>query len=164
MCKKTLSKLTKEHIKIPMRKEIFTSMLTALTMTSMAVTTIQTRPAQGSFTEFFCDTTNYPQPTTVVRNSDRTTPIIYWRYNHQNVTALDRCQQVSRRFQDFYNEGLLGYLTTGEMDGQPVICVAQYEGGECVGILLMLRHTDDPREVLNQLTAIREAGSTAIVL
>ncbi len=145
-----------------MIKSLLTPILTALTMTSMAVTTIQTRPAQGSFTQFFCDTTNYPHPTTVVRTPKRTTDIIHWRYNHQNYTARERCEQVSRRFQDAYNEGLLGYLTTGEMDGQPIICVAEYKGGNCVGMLFTLLHQDNREEKLDKLLELRDYASVAL--
>lgn len=70
-----------------------------------------------------------------------------------------RCQEVSARFQQFFRNHKLNYLTTGTMNKQPVVCVADREGGNCTGLLFTLKRGSEPNEVLKSLLAIRFGAS-----
>ena len=74
-------------------------------------------------------------PATVVQTkSGKQVPIIYWKsqaFAGSGWSPERRCQEVSARFQSYHSAGTLEYITTGRMNGLPVICVAKTDGGAC---------------------------------
>ncbi len=97
-------------------------------------------------------------PVTLARTATRgEVPFIYWRSDDlpPPLTAQQRCNEVSRRFQAYRDNGTLRYMTGGVMRGQPVICVAQRDGGSCTGLLLTLRPGSDPQRALQRLIDLR---------
>jgi len=68
-------------------------------------------------------------------------------------TPQRRCEDVSARFQKFYDNGTLEYVRTATVKGQPVLCVATYKGGPCLsnGVLITLRQGQKPRLILEQM-------------
>jgi Circadian oscillating protein COP23 len=117
-------------------------------------------------------------PTTIARTQRGNVLMIYWKSNFftnslSDYTPESRCIEVSRRFQTFYSKGNLTYLTTGKINDQNVICVAEEYGGPCKGLLLTLESKDNPQQVLRDLMDVRvnakgpitrSAGSTYIDL
>ena len=86
--------------------------------------------------------------------------MIHWKSNFfanslSDFTPESRCVEVSRRFQAFYSKGNLTYLTTGKINDQNVICVAEEYGGPCKGLLLTLEPKDNPQQVLHDLMDVR---------
>lgn len=69
-----------------------------------------------------------------------------------NYTPQKRCEEVSNRFQDYSNQGLLNYITTGKENGLDTICVAQDKerGGSC-RLLWTLKPGTNPKLVRHQL-------------
>jgi Circadian oscillating protein COP23 len=125
-------------------------------------------PAQSetqSANRFFCAKSRNPAtgneiPTTFARTGRGNVSMIYWKSTFfanqlNDFTPESRCLEVSRRFQAFYSQGNLSYLTTGKINDQNVICVAQEYGGPCKGLLLTLEPQDNPDEVLRNLMEIR---------
>jgi Circadian oscillating protein COP23 len=113
---------------------------------------------------FFCGqsrvaTANKTVPTTFARTKRGNVPVIRWQstfFSNSNVyTPLKRCEEVSRRFQKYYGEGALAYLTAGQMNSQNVICVSDEYGGPCQGLLLTLEPKDNPQAVLKDLLNAR---------
>lgn len=98
-------------------------------------------------------------PTTFARTKRGNIPVIRWQSTHfsksSSYTPLKRCEEVSRRFQKYYSEGALAYLTAGQMNAQNVICVSDEYGGACQGLLLTLEPKDNPQEVLKDLLNAR---------
>jgi Circadian oscillating protein COP23 len=98
-------------------------------------------------------------PTTFARTKRGNVPVIRWQstfFSNSNVyTPLKRCEEVSRRFQKYYSEGTLAYLTAGQMNAQNVICVSEEYGGPCQGLLLTLEPKDNPQTVLKDLLNAR---------
>jgi hypothetical protein len=85
--------------------------------------------------------------------------LISWqREGLGGYTKQERCQIVSQRFQEAYEDGTLAYITYGFMAGQNVICGTSSNGGACEKLLLTLRHQDNPKETIESLFA---AGSYA---
>ena len=70
-------------------------------------------------------------------------------------TPERRCQEVSQRFEGFRQQGRLQYLTTGRINGQPVICTAKAEGAPCDGLLYTLKPGQDPTTALRNLFDVR---------
>jgi Circadian oscillating protein COP23 len=118
-----------------------------------------------SSNRFFCGKSRNPvtgdeNPTTIARTQRGNVLMIHWKstvfVNGLNdFTPESRCIEVSRRFQEFYSQGNLSYLTIGKINNQNVICVAQEYGGACKGLLLTLEPKDDPQVVLRDLMDVR---------
>lgn len=124
--------------------------------------------AQAEFqpnNRFFCGksrnaATGGVVPTTIARTQRGNVLMIHWKSNFftnglSGYTPESRCIEVSRRFQTFYSTGNLSYLTTGKINDQNVICVAEEYGGSCKGLLLTLEPKDNPQQVLRDLMDVR---------
>ena len=68
-----------------------------------------------------------------------------------NYTPQKRCEEVSNRFQDYSNQGLLDYITTGKENGLDTICVKDKEHGRPCLLLWTLKPGTNPKLVLHQL-------------
>jgi hypothetical protein len=62
---------------------------------------------------------------------------------------------VSLRFETLRQQGRLNYLTTGRMNGLPVICTAKQAGAACDGLLYTLKPGQDPTTTLTRLLDVR---------
>ena len=104
-------------------------------------------------------------PATVVQTkSGKQVPIIYWKsqaFSGSGWTPERRCQEVSARFQSYHSSGTLEYITTGRMNGLPVICVAKTDGGACAGLLYTLKPGQNATATLKQLFEIRTQPGAA---
>lgn len=123
------------------------------------------KSADAQKTTFFCDLSN-SVPTTMARNDRRQAPLIRWVSNfgsQAGYTAQQRCLEVSNRFQEYYDMGKLKFLTTGRINGQNVVCVAERVGGACAGLLFTLKPTSNPSKTLENLLDIRtNAGASPL--
>jgi hypothetical protein len=94
-------------------------------------------------------------PTTFAVSSQRKIAVIRWKYKwfNSSLSPQERCQKVSARFQSAYNNGTLdgGFITNSQSQGQRVICTSPRRGGACSVVLLTLRPSDDPVEVLSTI-------------
>ena len=104
-------------------------------------------------------------PATVawVPQRQTTIAIIAWESNY--IPAWDaqrRCETVSPKFQTFYEDGRLHYLTNGVNQGYPIICATVQPGQVCTGDdqLFQVKPSSEPQEILlglNQLLAGKSA-------
>ncbi|NJO41125.1 MAG: hypothetical protein HC769_28065 [Cyanobacteria bacterium CRU_2_1] len=119
----------------------------------------------GATTFFFCGMDG-GVPTTLAHTDEGDVPIIRWTsnfFNDSGWTPQARCEEVSERFQKYYEQEVLDFITTGVINGEPVVCVATEQDGPCVGLLLTLRRgVDDPDETLQQLFNIRDTATGPI--
>ena len=76
-------------------------------------------------------------------------------------TPQKRCAAVSQRFQTFLDQGNLKYIRTGNVNRHPVICIAEFRGGECPdsNVLITLKQGTDPEGVLIRLVDFRRSVS-----
>jgi Circadian oscillating protein COP23 len=122
------------------------------------------QPAHAQSTTFFCGASQ-GVPVTYANTPRGNVPIIRWRSNYfsdSGYTPERRCDEVSGRFQTYYNSGSLNFITTGMMNGQPVVCVSATNGGGCQGLLLTLRPNDNASQVVQQLFDIRAGAAGPI--
>ena len=102
---------------------------------------------------------------TVVRTkSGKQVPIIYWKsvaFDSSGWDAPRRCKEVSKRFLNYYQSGMLNYITTGRMNGLPVICVAKTNGGGCAGLLYTLKPRQNATATLQKLLDIQTKPGAA---
>ena len=98
------------------------------------------------------------------RNGD--VVMIKWTKDMGTWSPQSRCEAVARRFQDHYNNQTLRFLTSGKMNGQTVICVAQNKFEGCLpnGLLFTLKPTDSaPKLLVSLLNQSRYATAPAII-
>ncbi len=76
-------------------------------------------------------------------------------------TPQKRCSAVSQRFQKFLDDGNLKFIRTGNINDQPVLCVANVRGGICPddNVLITLKQGTDPEGVLIRLVDFRRSVS-----
>ena len=120
-----------------------------------SVVTIHSMPSYAE-QRFSC---NEEQLNTTVQSHWGELPMIRWSDGSfpPPYTPLERCKEVTRRFNQFNNNGTLKYMTTGTINNSPVICVAGYEGGECLpnGLLITLKYGRDPDIALKRILDTR---------
>lgn len=104
-------------------------------------------------------------PTTLARTSRGPVSVIRWTSKNafgENYPPEVRCKLVSSKFQEYYTDGTLNFLTTGVQNRQPVICALQAKGGPC-SVLFTLKPGSDPDLTLNQLLSIRDRSTTLVL-
>lgn len=112
--------------------------------------------------EFYCSVSSDGIPTTFVKNTRGTFPVIRWVsriFDDAGYVPETRCRQVSSKFQQFQKRGLLNYVTTGRVNNQPVICVSNAQDGPCLGILFTLKPNQNANRTLQQLFDLRANAS-----
>ncbi|HEY9875176.1 MAG TPA: COP23 domain-containing protein [Candidatus Obscuribacterales bacterium] len=140
-----------------MKLRLFAPGLTCLAI-ALGTTASISQPSYAQSTTFFCGTSK-GRPATIARTSRGDVPMIRWRskFFHPEYSSQQRCEQVSARFQAFYNQGTLKYIRTGTVKGYPVLCIANSQGGDCEtnGLIVTLRPGTDPQLVMERLLNLR---------
>jgi hypothetical protein len=112
--------------------------------------------------KFICGTSQ-GAPATVALTSRGYVPVVRWSssfFNRSGFSPQARCKTVSNKFQQYYKNGMLNYLTASYQNRQPVVCVAASKGGPCAGVLFTLKPTSNPMATLRQLMRVRvQAGA-----
>ena len=87
-------------------------------------------------------------------------------FNKGGWTPQERCDQVTQKFQESYNQGRLNYLSYGKLNGYPVICGLTNQGETCNSSnqLFTIKSGSDPELVLLRLTDIAEGKSAEPLL
>ncbi len=137
-----------------------------LTMAAIATSTLilgnmgnigQVHAAERQSTNFVCGVSN-GVPTTMAQTQRGNVPVIRWTSNNfsdSGWTPERRCQEVSSRFQTYHEDGSLNYLTTGVMNGMPVVCTTNQEGGTCQNLLFTLKEGANAGQTLRDLLQVR---------
>jgi len=101
-------------------------------------------------------------PTTMFYAPEGDLPVIRWvshYFAESGYSPEVRCREVSARFQRYYEDGTLNYITTGIVNRLPVVCVSSELGGPCRGVLFTLRPQEDASQVVQQLFDISYANA-----
>lgn len=107
---------------------------------------------------FTCGTAAGVPATNAVTSSGKQVPVIRWTsstFNDAGWSQQRRCEEVSARFDTYLKQGRLTYITTGRMNGLPVICTAPSKGSGCDGLLYTLKPGQDATATLKNLLEIR---------
>jgi hypothetical protein len=157
-----------KHTKSPLRLEI-NLVLTGLV--TLAATTLIPQVSQAQSNRFFCQTAiirGKKVPVTYAATKGQgNVPIVAWKRNDfsTSLSARQRCQAVSRRFQAYYENRTLKYMRTGTVNNYPVICVANNKGGKCSSnsVLLTLKRGSNASRTLSQLRDFRGLSNGRLV-
>ncbi|MBC6479773.1 MAG: hypothetical protein GDA56_20305 [Hormoscilla sp. GM7CHS1pb] len=141
-----------------MKYKLFTPILTLVTI-ALALGPAA-KPSVANSKQFFCGRSK-GKPATIVRSGQENAPIIIWDNSSLDASQwppLRRCEEVSRRFQEFEDRDLLGYIKTGTVNRYPVLCAANYKGGDCPStqVLITLAPGSDADEYLRSLLRTRD--------
>ena len=101
-------------------------------------------------------------PTTLALTPRGAVPVIQWTsqyFNSSGYSPERRCQIVSQKFEKYYQNGTLKFLTIGKVNGLPVICVADTKGGPCTENLFTIRPGSDPNLALRRMLNVRARAS-----
>ena len=94
------------------------------------------------------------QLSTVAHTERGVIELIVWESNYfgSNWSPAKRCETVSQRFQQFSDQQLLQFVSTGSLNNYDVICISE-KSGNCLkqGLLLTLEQNDKPTRVLRDL-------------
>ncbi|MGL5063788.1 MAG: COP23 domain-containing protein [Microcoleus sp.] len=151
-----------------MKPKSLTSSIAALAI-ALTTTIAASSPTPAQTSGFFCGK-KAGQLATVLRKPEGNFTIINWVSNSFSASGFDaerRCELVSQRFQQYHQAGKLKYLTTGVINRQPVICVANRAGGDCArelpnnGLLFTIQPGSNPRETLQRLLNLRNRAGGA---
>jgi hypothetical protein len=159
-----MHKLT--NIALKLGKNIFLAGLVTL-----AATALIPKASQAQSNRFFCQTAivrGKKVPVTYATTKGQgNVPMIAWVRNDfaNSISPRKRCQAVARRFQAHYENRTLKYARTGQVDGYPVICIANYKGGACPRnqVLVTLKRGSDASQVLSQLLDFRGLSNGRLV-
>jgi Circadian oscillating protein COP23 len=149
--------------KVDMKRSVVWSVLSASILTYVA-TAVAPVGASGENGKFYCGK-NGNVPTTMAKTSRGDVAVIRWVSRGVFGDAYPpevRCNIVSEKFQSFYQDGTLDFLTTGVVNRMSVICVAQAQDGPCNGVLFTLKPGGDPGRTLKLLLGVRIRSSGPI--
>ncbi|MEM7594338.1 MAG: COP23 domain-containing protein [Cyanobacteria bacterium P01_A01_bin.83] len=110
---------------------------------------------------YYCAQLNNSWNTFVNTPRGRVTLINWANQFAPDWTPQKRCSAVSQRFQNFLDQGNLKFIRTGNVNQQPVLCVANARGGSCPddNVLITLKPGTDPEGVLIRLVDFRRSVS-----
>ena len=106
-------------------------------------------------------------PTTIIRSSSKAdVPMFFWKDTSwgRKWTPIERCQEVSRRLQIFYNRNELEYITIGELNNYPVLCTSKEIEARCNNdnLLITLKFGENASQILQEIISFKESGGVAI--
>lgn len=136
-------------------KSLVTGVLLVAAATGTVFTSAQAAPAARGF---ICGSAQGAPSTNAVKADGGQVPVIRWTsttFNDAGWSQERRCQEVSSRFDTFLKQGRLAYITTGRINGLPVICTASSNGGACDGLLYTLKPGQNATATLQDLLEIR---------
>ncbi|HAT13927.1 MAG TPA: fasciclin [Microcoleaceae bacterium UBA11344] len=126
------------------------------------IAVVPSAPVQGTI--FICASGANGLPTTYAITTRGRVPVIRWfsdYFSGGGFTPERRCQEVSARFQSFYNSGQLNFIANGYVNGQAVVCAAQASGRPCTGanVLFTLKPGSNAANTVQRLFNIRAGAS-----
>lgn len=148
----------------------FHHLSTKLTTRGVAIALLSataiSQPSRAEDITFLCGTNN-GVPATIARTARGEVPMILW--NASTVTSVGDtpqklCEDVSKKFQTYYNSGTLKYITTARKKDQLVVCIAQEENGSCSGepLFALNSNSSNPSATLQRILRIRVASAAPI--
>ncbi|MBR8840279.1 MAG: COP23 domain-containing protein [Stigonema ocellatum SAG 48.90 = DSM 106950] len=133
----------------------------------------EAKPNQVTFfcREVFDQASNSRIPATVAWIPERQIHVrfIGWKseyFERNGWTPQKRCATVTEKFQQFYSQGRLNYLTYGTVNGYPVICAPANPEETCNSNnqLFTLKSGSNPQIVFQNLIDITKGASSDMIL
>ncbi|MBR8837248.1 MAG: COP23 domain-containing protein [Stigonema ocellatum SAG 48.90 = DSM 106950] len=148
-------------------KKLFEGLTVAIITLGVIPITSQPSLAERAPGSFFCDN-YYGTPTTMVRHPSRgNVPFIRWVKSFApDWTPEQRCKQVSQKFQQNQQSGILRYIVPGKsiQGGLPVLCASQELSSQPIPcpneqVLMTLRRGENSQELIKKFVDINTNAS-----
>ena len=141
-----------------------------ITLASSLIIPLQQAQADNSETKFICADSYDSEigtslPTTFAWTNRGKIAVIRWQTEYfadAGFSSQQRCEAVSPRFQEAFDNNSLGLITNGTINNQPVICTSNEPGGACNTLLMTLRPEDDSLKMLNNLQQVLNGQQVGI--
>ncbi|WYL92810.1 MAG: COP23 domain-containing protein [Gloeotrichia echinulata IR180] len=121
---------------------------------ALTISTIIHQPSYASNSTFVCEM-HQGIPTTFVKTSHgKKLPLIRWTSSYfPKLTPLNRCRQVSYKFQKSFDNGTLKTITTGTVNKYPVVCAVVSTNDVCnsTNVLFTLKPGTNAKKVVENL-------------
>ena len=130
-------------------------------------TTIAPSTAQGQeYNKFFCATSQGEYATKMRTTNGNIPLLIYTQQFGEQWSSSRRCEEISKRFQRHHDNGSLNYITTGEVNSYPVLCIAQAKKAACPenNVLITLQPGRDAHDVLHNLIDLPNRNTEGIAI
>ena len=168
-----------------MQRQSFFIGLGLTALTSLASLSVSIYPGFGQSTTsesqpnkvtFFCrqifdkaSGENIPATVAWIPERQGNIRFIGWKseyFNKSGLTPEKRCEKVTTKFQQSYDQGRVNYLSSGITNGYPIICGLANQGETCNSSnqLFTIKSGSNPELVLQRLTDISEGKSSDILL
>jgi hypothetical protein len=152
--------VTKEFISVKI-KQLATAVLGALALSSGMA--FESNKAQAQGVQFYCVQGNNDGFVTVVSNGQVSRSLITWNshaFSYSGYTPEVRCNAVTNRFNNaFQNQSRLR-LSTGTISNLGVICALEGRERRCnsQNTIITLTPGKNPREALNEIISAAAGG------
>ncbi|MHC5937078.1 COP23 domain-containing protein [Nostoc sp.] len=168
-----------------MQRQSFFIGLGLTALTSLASLSVSIYPGFGQSTTsesqpnkvtFFCrqifdkaSGENIPATVAWIPERQGNIRFIGWKseyFNKDGWTPEERCEEVTAKFQQSYDQGRLNYLSSGIVENYPIICGLANQGETCNSSnqLFTLQKDSNPESILLRLTDISEGKSSVEIL
>ncbi|NET00460.1 MAG: hypothetical protein F6K61_07745 [Sphaerospermopsis sp. SIO1G1] len=119
-------------------------------------------PSQARQQKFYCDTSG-KYPVTKIRTNRGWQNMLNWKSNYFNTSKQQRCQIITRRLQSYYDNRMLYLTSRRNVNGYPVICIANKTRGKCStkDVVITLQPGRDPVRVSQQINYFRRGAYKA---
>jgi hypothetical protein len=112
--------------------------------------------------QFFCGISN-DKPATMVRTSRGNIPLILWSDADlaSGLSPQQRCEKISARFENLNQSGHLKFITTGTVNGIPVLCAVPDRNSYCSenNILTSFQSETEANEFARELYQLNASPS-----
>jgi hypothetical protein len=152
------AKIHVTRIGVGMARDVKALTLGGILAVTAASTPMSAAHAGPAARGFVCGTAKGVPSTNAVKADGGQVPVIRWTsatFEAAGWSQERRCHEVSSRFNTYLQQGRLGYITTGRINGLPVICTARSNGGACDGLLYTLKPGQNATATLQNLLEIR---------
>ncbi|NEO96601.1 MAG: hypothetical protein F6K56_43435 [Moorea sp. SIO3G5] len=145
---------------------LFSAIAFLPTVITAQVSYAQPSYAQTSYPQdrtFFCSSSD-GVPATIAKTSRGEVAMVLWNSSdlgESDSTPQELCEEVSEKFQTYYNTGELNYITTGQRNQQTVACLAEGDQEPCQVTLFPI-NPEKPRVRLQRIFRIRVPSSGPI--
>ncbi len=128
-----------------------------LSIGSIILSLMGTEAGKAQNAIFVCTVTTDNLPTTLAQTPDGPVEVFKWQSNYFRppYTPMQRCQEVTDRMNVFNAQGMMDYITTGNVNNQPVLCAGSTCDRNGSNVLLTLRPDQNPNQVLQEINANR---------
>jgi hypothetical protein len=145
--------MIKSRLFAPSLKKCY-AVLTLAAIASIGTAAAIVQPSWAGSATFFCGIRK-GVPSTYAKTPRGNAKIISWVGTNfpPPWTPMQRCLEVSKRFERNYANGLLKTIKTGNLNGNPVVCAARSQADPCTDrtLLFTLKPGSNPNYTVRRL-------------